>query len=30
LAPTKDGRATIDRILTLIDEAEAKDIGPGS
>jgi hypothetical protein len=30
LAPTKDERATIDRILKLIDEAEAKDIGPSS
>ena len=27
LAPTKDERASIDRILTLIDEAVAKDVG---
>jgi hypothetical protein len=27
LAPTKDERATIDRILTLIDEAEENRIG---
>jgi hypothetical protein len=30
LAPTKDERATIDRILTSIDEAEAKGVGPNS
>ena len=29
LTPTSDERRTIDRVLQLIDEAEAKGIGPG-
>jgi hypothetical protein len=29
LVPTSDERRTLDRVLGLIDEAEAKGIGPG-